>query len=318
VVEEGSPLYRYFSRRVTAGLAVLRVLARAVRQGAPSVSSNDGARTMAGSKNRRGSAKEPTRNGGRVRTAPSTTDLTLTAYRVSLAPRMRLVPASSSRTWMLATSHRFANRCLPLLMANQSGWFVLNSHPLSVTWTGGDDIASVQVEYLGGSPPYPALSHFGYGLLTWSFPYLFQTSPGYNLLVRGPANWPKDGAYPLEGIVETDWSVATFTMNWKLTRPNQPVTFEANEPICMLVPQQRGELEAFRPEIRDIGDEPEMRRRYEQWSQSRARFLEDLKVPGSEAVKRGWQGDYFRGRPHDGLRAPEHQTKRKLQDFDGP
>jgi hypothetical protein len=28
---------------------------------------------------------------------------------------------------------------------------------------------------------------------------------------------------PLDGIVETDWLEATFTMNWKLTRPNHTV-----------------------------------------------------------------------------------------------
>ena len=240
----------------------------------------------------------------------------LIAYRVGPLSGMRLVPASSKRDWMLATHGRFANRCLPLLVANQAGWFILNGHPVRVTWTGGDDENSVQIEYLGGSPPYPAVSHFGHGLLTWSFPYLFRTSPGYNLLVRGPANWPKDGAYPLEGIVETDWAEATFTMNWKLTRPNQPVTFDADEPICMLVPQRRGELEAFRPHIRDIGDEPETHRRYEQWSGSRGRFLADIEVPGSEAVKQGWQRDYFQGRSPDGRCSPEHQTKLKLRSFD--
>jgi hypothetical protein len=40
-----------------------------------------------------------------------------------------------------------------------------------------------------------AISHFGSGILTWNVPYLFRTPPGYNLLVRGPANWPKDAAF---------------------------------------------------------------------------------------------------------------------------
>ena len=46
-------------------------------------------------------------------------------------------------------------------------------------------------------------------------------------------------------------------MNWKLTRANLPVIFEAGEPICMIVPQRRGELEAFHPEIRELEEEPE-------------------------------------------------------------
>ena len=65
-------------------------------------------------------------------------------------------------------------------------------------------------------------SNFGYGIVTWYLPYLFRTSPGYNLWVRGPVNSPKDGIVPLEGLVETDWAEATFTVNWKITRPLCP------------------------------------------------------------------------------------------------
>jgi hypothetical protein len=107
---------------------------------------------------------------------------------------------------------RFANRCLPLRIANQAGWFILNSHPLRVTWTGGNDLSALEVESLDPSVAPPAASHFGSGILTWNIPYLFRTPPGYNLHARGPANWPKDGACPLEGIVETDWAVSTFTI----------------------------------------------------------------------------------------------------------
>src|SRR3712207_8402233 len=37
----------------------------------------------------------------------------------------------------------------------------------------------------------PARSHFGSGILTWNLPFLFRTPPGYNLHVRGPANWDR-------------------------------------------------------------------------------------------------------------------------------
>ncbi len=237
------------------------------------------------------------------------------AYRISPGLDMPIVPATSVREWMLATNQHFANRCLPLLIANQSGWFVMNSHRLRAVWTGGDQPSSLEVEYLEGSPPYPALSHFGYGILTWHLPYLFRTPPGYNLLVRGPANWPKDGIYPLEGAVETDWSVATFTMNWKLTRPDQPVCFDIAEPVCMLVPQRRSELETFQPRLRELIADSQVQRGHQIWSRERSQFLADLKVDGSEAFARGWQKHYFQGRSPDGGAAPQHQTKLKLRSF---
>jgi hypothetical protein len=239
----------------------------------------------------------------------------LIAYRLSDSAPMQLVPAPISRSWMDATLERYAYRCLPLLIANQAGWFVLNSHELRATWNGDEGLSGVEIEYLSGTAPYPASSHFGHGILTWTLPYLFRTPPGHNLLARGPPNWPKDGAYALEGIVETDWAVATFTMNWKLTQPGTPVTFALHEPICMVVPQRRGELEEYRPEICTLDEGSELGRQFRQWSDSRGQFILDLEKSGSLAQQRGWEKDYFRGRLPGGASASEHQLKLSLEGF---
>jgi hypothetical protein len=240
----------------------------------------------------------------------------LIAYRVSPGPPIRLVPAPAARDWMEATDKRFAYRCLPMLIANQSGWLLLNSHTLRATWDGGDGVRALRVEYRTRTRPFPARSHFGHGILTWRLPYLFRTPPGYNLLVRGPANWPKEGAYALEGVVEADWATVTFTMNWKMLAVGRPVIFEQSEPICMLVPQRRGELEAFRPEVRDVRDDPETDGALRLWKEDRDRFLAELRVPDSEAVKQGWQKHYFRGTSPDGTAAPAHQTRLQVREFD--
>jgi hypothetical protein len=94
---------------------------------------------------------------------------------------MRLSTAPASRDWMDAIPYRFANRCLPLRIANQTGWFVLNSHPLRVTWNGGNENSDLEIESLREEASYPASSHFGSGILTWNIPFLFRTPVGYNL-----------------------------------------------------------------------------------------------------------------------------------------
>jgi uncharacterized protein DUF6065 len=241
----------------------------------------------------------------------------LIAYRVAAGDPIPLVPAPITRAWMSETRDAFANRCLPLLIANQAGWFVMGSHTVRARWRGGDGISDLEVEHLDGAPPFPAKSHFGHGILTWNLPYLFRTPRGYNLLVRGPANAPKDGASPLEGIVETDWCTATFTINWKLTRPGLDVTFARGEPIAMLVPQRRGDLEAFQPEARDLYDDPEVARSYRAWRESRAHFLEELPTPESTANREGWQKHYVHGESPDGVKASEHQRKLSLRPFRG-
>jgi hypothetical protein len=237
----------------------------------------------------------------------------LVAFRIGL-PTLDLCPAGIRRAWMDATPNRFANRCLPLLIANQSGWLLTARHTVRATWDGGIYKDATVVEIVDNAEPLPAVSHFGAGIITWTIPYLFRTPPGWNLLVRGPANEPLDGAYALEGIVETDWSPATFTMNWKLTRPGLPVVFEKGQPICMIVPQRRGDLESFDPLVIDLEFEQDLKDEYRQWRSGRAVFLEELRTGVPAAIRQKWQRDYFRG-VHRGAVEPEHQTKRNLHAF---
>jgi hypothetical protein len=242
-------------------------------------------------------------------------ELELVAYRTMPGDGPVLAPAALQRTWIDRTTSRFASRCLPLLMANQAGWFVLSSHRVGAVWDGGDDTASLRVAADGGPRPVPAASHFGYGILTWTLPYLFRTPPGYNLLVRGPPNWPKDGVCALEGLVETDWAVATFTVNWKLTRPGIPVVFECGEPICMLVPQRRGEYEEFQPAIRDINADPAVAAASTNWWMSRRAFLAAMRSPTWRPGPDAWQKHYLHGTSPGGDVFTDHQRKLNLRPF---
>lgn len=244
----------------------------------------------------------------------------LTAYVTPGVPELEIVPAARWRDWMDGTSDRWANRCLPLLMANETGWSLLNPHGFTATWDGGKRDSAVRIDF--DEPPpgdTVAASIFGYGIVTWSVPYLFRTDPGWNLLARGPANQPKDGASPLEGLVETDWATATFTMNWKLTRPGLAVHFDAGEPFCTIVPQRRHELEAFEPRKAPLTEDPELERGYTSWQRSREqmamlKFVSQFgTVDGFDPL--AWEQDYFRGRSQDGGSAPDHQTKQRLKPF---
>lgn len=252
--------------------------------------------------------------------APSSKEApTLTAYHTS-GPEIDIVPAARWRDWMDGTYDRWANRCLPLLMANESGWSLLNPHGFTATWDGGSLDSSLMIQ-LDQPPPRHGLacSIFGYGIITWGVPYLFKTDPGWNLLARGPVNDPKDGVGPLEGLVETDWATAKFTMNWKMTRPGLPVRFEAGEPFCTIVPQRRYELESFEPRKGTITDDPELEHSFQRWQRNRdqnsiLQFVSQYgKVDGFDELS--WERDYFRGRSRDGHDAPDHQTKRRLKPF---
>ena len=241
--------------------------------------------------------------------------LPLVAYALTDRPPL-LVKAKRERDWMDATPVHFAYRCLPMVIANQSGWMILNRHKIAVTWNGGPDTGALKIDFLSGDEQHNAVSLFGCGILTFTIGYLFRTPPGYNLYVRGPANMPKDGIVALEGIVESDWTEATFTMNWKITRPNHPLVFEEGEPIAMVSPMKRGEIESFRPELRNLTEDPNLAVLHAEWARSRAAHNADLRVPNSEARKQGWQRHYFRGESIRKEPTFEHQTKLALTEFE--
>lgn len=255
----------------------------------------------------------------------------LSAYEVHCLTDLFLLRAPGDRPWMDATDQQFAYRCLPLLIANQAGWMIQNPVAFTACWNGGPQRADVHLDFghgtdamlfqIGfGAAPAPQTdnritSHFGSGIVTISLPYLFRTPPGVNLWVKGPSNYFKDGAHPLEGIVEADWSPATFTMNWKLTRPNLPVRFEKGEPICMIVPMTRGLAESLDPIQLPLSANPELEAAHKAWQASRSQFLTNLENRDPTAVEQRWQKDYFQGRTPEGTRFEPHQTRVHLKEF---
>ena len=147
-------------------------------------------------------------------------------------------------------------------------------------------------------------------------PYLFRTPENIYLWVKGPTNSPKDGVCAWEGIVETDWTSASFTMNWKLTRANHVVRFELGEPICMIVPFPRGLLDSLLPHKQPLESNADVAEGYKRWSADRDEFHRLIASGDAEAIERGWQKDYFQGRDPGSERFDPHQTKLTVRPFD--
>lgn len=238
----------------------------------------------------------------------------LTCYPTSgAAPEIR--PAPLTRGWMDATSDRFAYRCLPLNIANQHGWEVLSPISFSAIWSGAPGKEAIRIE-TDGAEHFRPVSHFGYGVLTFHVNGLIRTPPGLNLWVGGSPNRVKDAIQPLNGVIETDWSPYSFTMNWMFTRPNWTVRFEKGEPICFFFPVPRGLVEAMEPEFMPIESDPPTQADHKAWVNARNQFLEELPIAGSKAQEQSWQKAYFRGNRPDGTPGhPEHQTKLAVRPF---
>jgi hypothetical protein len=242
-------------------------------------------------------------------------DNTLYAYELHAVTETPLEPAPINREWMDNTQQRFPYRCLPLTIANQAGWVLRSTSGFRAYWYGGPNKEDVELQF-DGPPDNRIVSHFGLGVITFTIPFLFRTPPGINLWVKGPANWVKDGVQPLEGLVETDWLASTFTMNWKITRVCEWVRFEKDEPFCMLVPVPRGLAETLVPRRTAIDNNPELLAQYEKWEESRKGFLHGLTTRDPDALKQGWQKDYFQGKTPDGKEFESHQTRLRVREFE--
>lgn len=248
--------------------------------------------------------------------------LSIVAYERDTPVENVLHRMPPKRAWMEATGKKGAYRCLPLVVANQAGWLIRNPFTFQAIWDGGAELDQVRFAFPEGPVGWgghdaKALvsSHFGAGIVTFQIPFLFQTSPGYNLWIKGPANAFKDGAQALEGMVETDWAHTPFTMNWKITRPHHPILFREGEAVCQILPYPRGLIERFDPEIRHLSTNPALAEGFEGWVAGRAEFIKGLNDPESEARKEGWQKHYFQGRDATGSKVESHQTAIPSRDF---
>jgi hypothetical protein len=239
----------------------------------------------------------------------------LTAYVLD-GHNVALRPAPLERDWMDKTRDHFAYRCLPLNIANGYGWEILCPDGLTAWWDGSDAKECVQVEP-DTAGHRVAISHFGSGVLTFHIPCIFQTDSGVDLFVTGPVNRLKDGIGALSGIVETDWSPYTFTMNWLFTRRDRKVRFEKGEPFCHVFPIERGAIEAVKPRLRKLSEAPELERAYRDWADGRHSFTEELSEAGSAAQQARWQKNYFRGLMPDGRpTAAGHVNRLRLRPFE--
>jgi len=224
-----------------------------------------------------------------------------------------LIPARPDRDWMDMTSERYAYRCIPLSIANASGWEISLPFAFEAAWYGGDDLSTIQFRSSDPRVKHHVTSHFGHGVITFHTGWLFRTSPGWACWARGAPNSVKDGAVALDGLVETDWLPFPFTMNWKFTRPGV-IRFEAGEPFCFVTLAPHGLIDAVQPKLATLDDDPKLKAAYDEWSASRTDFGKRLAEREQSAVAEKWQRTYVQGRGgvEDGVPA-YHLSKRRLK-----
>ena len=232
--------------------------------------------------------------------------------------RVEIRPAPRRRDWMDATQQGLPYRCIPLSVANVHGWELLCPYSFEVEWTGGPAAADLRIrrqpapEASGVAPgaaadePRAFLdSHFGNGILTFNPMVILCTEPGYNLWLSGPSNHFKDGIAAMTALIETDWLPYTFSMNWKVTRPNTVIRFEKDEPFGFFFPVPRGVVAACEPSMADMSSEPAIAENY-RWALARR----GLDIALADREQGQFQSWYSRGEfpKRASGSAPQHEN----------
>lgn len=224
-----------------------------------------------------------------------------------------LVPGQVKRDWMDETPDRFAYRCLPLNMANVTGWELKLQHGFDATWNGGMEAKDITItpHKKGTDLTHTVVSHFASGVITFHTGYLFRTEPGWATWAMAPPNAVKAHIQALSGLTETDWLPFPFTMNWRFTHPGT-VRFEKGEPFCFITLVEPKALQEVTPEIENIHSDPELFAEYMAWRDSRMQFNALLKANNPETLRESWQKHYMQGRKPSGekMAAPDRSSMR--------
>jgi hypothetical protein len=240
----------------------------------------------------------------------------LIAYEARQPDDWIIEPAPRRREWMEHPQNKGATRCLPMMMANHAGWVVRCPVRFKATWGGKPEPASTTIEFPEQEKTYaPQITkYFGWGIITFSLPWLFRTSEPYGLMVRGPTNYFVADVAPLDGIVETNWAPYTFTMNWKITRPRTAVWFKKGDPICMLIPFPLEMLDTVEPRFESLDVDPDLRDAFQLWVHTRAMQNQASAMTGQQRFAL----DYVRGQTTFGEKEDRHRTTFKVKDFGPP
>jgi hypothetical protein len=134
------------------------------------------------------------------------------------------------------------------------GWDFLCPCAFEAIWHGGPGAEDVEIRLAENVENVPGQAGFvqslaGGGLLTFFPGYQCKTEAEHALWVRGPINASKDGAVPLESVIDTSILPGILTLQWRLAIPGQSIRFEAGEPFCTILPYPRAGLDEVTVEV---------------------------------------------------------------------
>jgi len=160
------------------------------------------------------------------------------------------------RDWMDQTYNKHAYQCLPLSVANVSGWELILEQDVVVQWDGGNTVPKVLKgeTYNNRQLTQPSII----GIMSFTVGWAFHTEEGYSTWISGSPNYFVDGAVPLSASIPSYWWPDEFNMNWKITKIGEPVIFPAGMPFMFFNIYPNSLLEEVEFETKNIWDDKDL------------------------------------------------------------
>jgi Family of unknown function (DUF6065) len=159
----------------------------------------------------------------------------ITIHLNGLADDLIPVHAERLRGWWELDSKTagHAHHCLPLLMANSLGYYILSPGSFGVAWDGDWD-SDAFVDPIDGGEDFVVDNHSAHGSFTVQPGFIPTTSRvGDFILIRGIANRRQPWFNVMEGLIEAWWQPGEFALVCTLNRPGHFVV-RRGEPLAQM------------------------------------------------------------------------------------
>lgn len=201
------------------------------------------------------------------------------------------------RDWMENTYDRHAYNCFPLNLTNSLGWGISFPEDISFIWDGISDSNHNHVKILSGEKwCHPFRSN---ATISFKTGLTFKTEKNITTLVMPVPNQFIDGVQCFTSLISTSFFFGEMQVAWRITKPNVPITIQANTPVCSIIPISLSELNNSELILRKIETMPKLNFDGEEYA------IQSQKISASGS----WSHFYRNATDHNGNKIGEHELK---------
>jgi hypothetical protein len=190
-----------------------------------------------------------------------------------------------NRDWMDATYNKHAYQCLPLTVANVTGWELILQQDVLVQWDGGNTVPRILEGEKFDDRPIAIPSIIG--MMSFTTGWAFNTEDGYSTWISGSPNYFVDGAVPLTASIPSYWWPDEFNMNWQITKVGEPVLFPKGMPIMHFVIYPNTLLESTEIVVENLWDKPQLMDARQSYGNAKSEKMRDEPWTWMKGIKTG-------------------------------